>query len=366
MILRSPSRLLGRVQCPICLQWIHWRKAQRVEVDAAGNEKPFAPRRKDETSTAFEQRRLGAQRTCTMMQNGGGASIHYLPDRYGEFGDPIVIGLVGDVTAGKTLMLAAMVQALRFNPHLSRLGLSVNRLDPRIDARYRSEFIEPFLYRRQLLARTNVEAVTFTYVARVRSEYARREVAIAFFDVSGEQLKRRADEWTQDASFLSAVNGLMFMVDPDKALPMLLHGRGQAYGDPAFTEVLDRLIDVRLRRGKRFLPIPAAMVVTKSDLLQYKRAEVDKWLSRDDDLHLGTVAEESEDVYDFLAGHGADQFLRPVDLAGDVTLHFASASGVSPEGSTFPQEGFGPRRVLRPLLSLFAMLGLLDRSLLGD
>jgi len=365
MIRRSPSRLLGRVQCPICLQWIHWRKAPRVEVDAAGNHKPFTPRKVDETAAAFAQRRLGAQRLCTMMQNGG-ANTHFLPDRYGEFGDPIVIGLVGDVTAGKTLMLAAMVQALRFDTSLARLGLSVNRLDAGIDARYRSEFVEPFLYRRELLARTNVEAVTFTYVARVRSEYAQREFAIAFFDVSGEQLKRRADEWTQDASFLSAVSGLMFMVDPDKALPKVLHGRGEAYGDPAFTEVLDRLIDVRLRPGRQFLPIPAAMVVTKSDLLRDKRAQVDKWLSRDDDLRLDTVGEESEDVYDFLVSHGADQFLRPVDLASDVTLHFASASGVSPQGATFPAEGFGPQRVLRPLLSLFAMLGLLDRSLLGD
>jgi len=93
---------------------------------------------------------------------------------------------------------------------------------------------------------------------------------------------------------------------------------------------------------------------------------VDGWLSRDDDFELGTVAAESEEVYEFLATNGAERFLQPVDRASDVSMHFASASGVAPVDGQFPADGFGPRRVLRPLLSLFAMTGMLDRSLLGD
>jgi hypothetical protein len=361
----TPSRLLGRVLCPICLQWIHWRKAARVEVNPETQQyKPFPPRGVDETRAAYAERRLGAQRLCTLMRDGT-ATTHFLPDRYGDFGDPIVIGLVGHRAAGKTLMLAAMVDALRNDPRLAQLGLSVNRLDEAIEHNYMTRFVEPFCYRREQLSLTQINPIAFTYVARVRSEYARREFAVAFFDVAGEQLRRRrlGDRFL-DASFLSAVNALMFVVDPEKALPTVLDEPGPAYGDPAFNAVLDRLTEVRRPRGHPFLPIPSAMVVAKSDLLRHKGTVVDKWLDRDDNYELATVAAESEDVYEFLATNGADRFLRPVDHSSDVTLHFASAAGVAPVDGQFPLDGFGPRRVLRPLLSLFAMTGILDRTLI--
>jgi hypothetical protein len=106
--------------------------------------------------------------------------------------------------------------------------------------------------------------------------------------------------------------------------------------------------------------------VAKSDLLAPRRPEVARWLNRDDNVRLNTVAEESEEVYEFLATNGAERFLPPVNRVSDVSLHYASAAGVAPRDGHFPAEGFGPRRVLRPLLSLFAMTGVLDRSVLGN
>ena len=366
-MIRSPSRLLGRVLCPICLQWIHWDKAPRVEVNPETQvTKPFAARGTDETRAGYQERRLGAQRSCTLIRDGA-TNTHYLPDRYGDYGDPIVIGLVGHRAAGKTLLLAAMVDALRFSPRLAELGLIVDRLDEAIDQNYMTKFVEPFCQRREQLPLTQISPITFSYVARVHSAYAKREFAVAFFDVAGEQLRRRrlGDPFV-DASFLSAVSGLMFVVDPEKALPSVLGETGTAFGDPAFNSVLDRLNEVRSERNSPFLPVPSAVVVAKSDLLQHRSPVVDGWLSRDDDFELGTVATESEEVYEFLATNGAERFLQPVDRACDVSMHFASASGVAPVDGQFPAEGFGPRRVLRPLLSLFAMTGVLDRSLLGD
>jgi hypothetical protein len=365
----TPSRLLGRVLCPICLQWIHWRKAARVEVNPGTAEyKPFSPRGTDETRAAYAERRLGAQRMCTLMRDGK-TTTHFLPDRYGDFGDPVVIGLVGGRAAGKTLLLAAMVDALRNDPRLGQLGLSVNRLDEAIEHNYMTRFVEPFLHRREQLSLTQMSEIEFSYVARIRSEHAGREFAVAFFDIAGEQLRVRrrwlGDDRFLDTSFLSAVNALLFVVDPEKALPAMLDDPGPAHGDPAFNEVLDRLTEVRLPRGHPFLPVPCAMVVAKSDLLEHRGTVVDEWLNRDDDYDLGSVAAESEDVYEFLATNGAERFLRPVDHSSDVTLHFASAAGVAPVDGQFPAEGFGPKRVLRPLLSLFAMTGMLDRTRLG-
>ena len=367
MLLPSPSRLLGRVLCPICLQWIHWGKAPRVEVNPETQEsKPFPPRGVDETRAAYAERRLGSQRSCTLMRDGR-ATTHYLPDQYGAYGDPIVIGLVGHRAAGKTLMLAAMVEALRFNLGLAELGLRVERLDEAIDQYYMTRFVEPFCYRREQLPLTQISPIAFSYVAKVYSAHAQRDFAVAFFDVAGEQQRRRrSGDRFLDTSFLSAVNALMFVVDPEKALPSVLGESATAYGDPAFNAVMDRLVEIRGEKGSQFLPLPAAMVVAKSDLLEHRRPVVGKWLGRDDDLELRTVAEESEDVYEFLVNNGAERFLQPVNRSSDVSLHFASASGVAPVDGQFPAAGFGPRRVLRPLLSLFAMTGVLDRSLLGD
>ena len=363
----SPSRLLGRVLCPICLQWIHWSKAQRVEVDVeTAQHRPFQPRRPDETKAAFAERRLGAQRSCTLMRDGM-ATTHYLPDRYGDYGDPIVIGLVGHRAAGKTLLLAAMVEALRNSIEVNELGLRVERLDEAIEHNYMSRFVEPFCYRREQLPLTQISPIAFSYVAKVYSAHAQRDFAVAFFDVAGEQLRRRrSGDRFLDTSFLSAVNALLFVVDPEKALPAALGEPAQVYGDPAFNAVLDRLVEVRGESGTQFLPIPAAMVVAKSDLLAPRRPEVAEWLHRDDTRQLHTVAEESEAVYDFLSANGAERFLPPVGRVSDVSLHFASAAGTAPVDGHFPADGFGPRRVLRPLLSLFAMTGVLDRSLLGD
>src|SRR5262249_52095741 len=105
----SPSRPLGRGPWPICLPWAPSREAPRVQRGPApGAHQPFRARGQNETREAFEQRRLRAQRLCILMRDGT-SSTHYLPDKYGDFGDPVVIGLVGHRAAGKTLLLAAMV-----------------------------------------------------------------------------------------------------------------------------------------------------------------------------------------------------------------------------------------------------------------
>lgn len=363
-MIRSPHRLLGRVLCPICLQWIHWNKAPQVEQDLeTGDYRHFVPRQPDETLQHFEDRRLGAKRRCTSIRDGR-TNVHYLPDSYGDFGDPIVIGLVGDRAAGKTLLLAAMVDELRSSPRLAELGLTVRRLDEGIEQRYMDGIVVPFLRHRKLPSLTRREAITFTYVARVHSRFADREFVVAFFDVAGEQLRhRRAGEF--DASFVSAVTALMFVVDPETTVPSVTGEPGGVAEDPTFAAVLDRISGTP-SNDSPFLPVSSAVVVAKSDLLKDDHEVVRTWLDRDDDAELGTVATESEQVYEFLVAQGGERLLQPVDRSRDVSMHFVSASGVAPVDGQFPAAGFGPRRVLRPLLSLFAMTGVLDRSSLGD
>jgi hypothetical protein len=109
------------------------------------------------------------------------------------------------------------------------------------------------------------------------------------------------------------------------------------------------------------VPLPAAIVVAKADLLRFiGEPDLDKWLGQPDkeDLDLSSVEEESEDVYRLLRRRGSS-YLTPATKCLRSTLHFASAAGVAPEGDRFPELGFGPRRTLKPLLALFDRLGIL-------
>lgn len=109
------------------------------------------------------------------------------------------------------------------------------------------------------------------------------------------------------------------------------------------------------------LPQPAVVVLAKADLLlAQKEYWVSRWLELDDDFVLKTVDEESEDVYVYCATNGAREWLYPVNAFEDVTLHFASATGCEEQDGHYNKRKFRHMRVLRPLLSLFAMTGLID------
>ncbi|MGW1123201.1 hypothetical protein ACWD5B_39925, partial [Streptomyces tanashiensis] len=104
---------------------------------------------------------------------------------------------------------------------------------------------------------------------------------------------------------------------------------------------------------------PAALAVNKSDLVRFELV-VDRWLGRalPGRHDAAALREESRDAYAFLAHHASAAWLKPFDDCADCTLHFVAATGGQARGDRFPH-GARPRRVLAPLLSLFAMCGLL-------
>ena len=130
-----------------------------------------------------------------------------------------------------------------------------------------------------------------------------------------------------------------------------------------------------------FHPVAAAVVVAKADLIEFEDKTVADWLragSAEEEVALGTVEQESEDVYAYLTQRGAAQWLRPARDCYRSTLHFASATNSQAadagEGSRGPavpagrraERAFPPtfrqRRVLKPLLSVFAMTGILEEQ----
>ncbi|MEU1626675.1 hypothetical protein ABZ746_15380 [Streptomyces sp. NPDC020096] len=351
------------VRCPICLDTVDWESAEVVAVTDDGKPEPLV-RGDGEDDVRWNYRMLNAHRMCP----GSGRDPHMLPGRYGDFGEPLVIGVVGEAAAGKTHLLAAMIGMLSDAERMSRAGLVVGGLDQRLHQRYLKEVVRPFLDQGQGLKGTLAQPPEFTDALWIHNHRTQRSFAVAFFDVSGEWL---ADH-DSDTPFLGAVTALIFVVDPTR-IRGLTTDRGGTTGDPSFAVVLDKIARIRGAEGSRFLPLPAAVVISKSDLLRHHESLVERWFREtgdDEELDLRTVEAESEDAYAFLSARDAQGWLAPFIRCWDSTLHFATATGHAAvkEGDTqrSPFGAFAPRRALKPLLTLFAMSGVIDRNELGQ
>lgn len=379
---RSTVHILGWargskiLRCPICGGEIpDWNgPARRVTGDSlrdAWGTPPTTDNNRNGVATSADWR-VNALRECTashrprcVFDRPAGRYNHLLPDLLGDFGQPISIGLIGGVAAGKTLLLAAMIDQLRNNQEVHRaFGFTPMPLQSHIEQRYVTDFIEPFCRDRQQLPLTHRYSPDLTYVTMIESQYARRRFALVFFDLAGETFYDIGRSSAVPA--IAQASGFIFVVDPVSALPTLVpsNSRRLTYAS-GFAAPIDYLRTTRGDLRTPFIAAPATVVVTKTDLIRDSDELAGKWLDRVDALDLSTTDEESCDVYSMLSGRDAKPWVYPAESFMDVTLHFASASGVDVgDQHRFPADGFGQKRAIRPLLALFAMLGIVDRRLL--
>jgi hypothetical protein len=341
-----------QVRCPICLTLLGRRPLRPVLLDQAGNERPFVPTdRRDPVLTRAEE--MTAFQICD-----GLGTPHHLPLHYAQYGTPIVVGVIGSGASGKTTLLAAMIGSFLAASQTNRMPLQVDALDLRLHTNFVNRYVNRLLVRREVLSITRAGTIELADALRVRSPVTGSQHAVVFFDVAGEQLENAE----QENRFISGLNALIFVVDGEELSRRRAQRGAQTAGDAAFEVVLNRLGRVHGYTPQGFLRLPSALVVAKSDLLRfYGDPDLDRWFSygEAEEFDLGTLEEESRDVYRMLyrRGHGylrgAERFLRS-------TLHFASATGTAPaETGGYPAEGFGPRRTVKPLLSLLKMAGVL-------
>ena len=184
---------------------------------------------------------------------------------------------------------------------------------------------------------------------------------VMFFDLAGEDLVEHRDV----SGFLKGVSALIFVVDPLRALQIsyLDSDRAKAeipvrdLGDEAFATVLHRM--PRSERDRRYVDVPAGVRVKKSVLVPFQ-CPVVRWLEQPlpAELTAGGLRAESRDLFAFLRLHGSPAWSRPFTECARCTGHFVSATGGRQLNNVFPH-GVAPRRVLAPLLSIFAMSGML-------
>lgn len=339
-------RTADQVRCPICLDMIEFEEDALYERRGGTYEPVAFPLLGD--AVQIDQQLVDVEIRCPNKL--GVVQTHHLPLNYLLYGSrsaPLVIGFVGNPLAGKTHLLAALVDAITDNK-LEAYGIRQRPLDTSLHQDY-MESVRSLLHDGRQLAVTApntepifVDAFLFTSGATTRP--------VAFFDVSGEDLVRNI----RTSRFLAVAGALIFTVDPETAL----HA-GVATVDYreeyAFTSVIGRLAH------SRALDTVAAIVLTKSDLFRFD-PPVDRWL-RTDAVRAGRldpaeIERESHDVYGFLHARRAEAWLGPYSWFPRATLHFVSATGGAPVDGQFPR-GVRPRRVLEPLVAVLAMTGMI-------
>lgn len=359
----------SQVRCPICLCRFDWPdpyKSDEWYEDTGTNYDPVDVARLTNMRSDSEGTRLQRwlSKAYVRCPNPFGEHDHWLGYQYGKYGDPFVIGMVGESMVGKSHLLAAMIGQLTVQNKLADLNLSPEPVDRIRHTGYVRDYVIPLLQTSVGMMATPqrpsrpvefVDALTLHPQSPNNGGSGRRTVA--FFDVSGEDLLAEATS----AEFVQAAHGLIFVVDPERA--GLLGRKGRAVADPTFEGVLNQLFQAGRNNPRTELrDVVAAVVVTKADLLRHDRT-VATWYGRDrppGPIDARKIDDESQDVYALLYANGAESWLMPVERCERATLHLASATGGSASGvPPVYRRGVRPRRVLEPLLALLVMGGIL-------
>ncbi|WP_432097865.1 ATP-binding protein [Streptomyces sp. WAC 04229] len=352
------------VRCPSCLEELYFDDRRLFLPVLPSNKmepwdpstEPNAIRRADQLNRAFLK--------CPNER----VTTHFLPVPYLLHDRPLTVAFVGQSGTGKTHLLAAMMAEIG-RGGLDPLGIRCRSVNSSRHHAYLAGSVNELEAGRVLPQTAARDFVEFTDALLVTVDGRTRPVA--FFDVAGESLKLDGPA----TEFLLGVDAVIFVVDALRALRLnhLVLAREIAgvsqiqpgVPDPTFSIVLDRL-----PRKSELCELPTAIVLNKCDVLRFE-PPVDHWLRADvGPPHVPTAEEiyrESRDVYAFLSHHQATPWLKPFAECRRCTLHFVSATGMSPAvlpsanrpGAGAFASAIRPRRVLGPLLSIFQMCGLL-------
>ncbi|OXM46891.1 hypothetical protein CFP75_25625 [Amycolatopsis alba DSM 44262] len=341
------------MRCPICADEFAWPDepvvslydAEHARYDLVDISALPAAKQADLTRRGY--------RACP--NPSGDTTPHYLPATYADYSDPLVVGLIGAPTSGKTHLLTAMIRQA-YTGGLRPYRITAAALDFRRHAHFRETYIEPF-ERGGALPGTHTGIIEAADILLLRGPGGERPVT--FFDVAGEDLES-PEARNRASRFLVGADAVIFVHASED--PLDTKRQVAESENKSFDLAIERLQGIEGARA-----LPATIAVTKADRLRYQ-PPVDRWLRRGDEqvLNAERIRAESRDVYAYLHHVGAGASLRPFESFARSTLHFVSASGgdvVVGDDLTrrFPR-GVRPVRVLEPLISILAMTGVIPGS----
>ncbi len=330
------------VMCPVCL----------ADIDNWDNQDYYRPNPVPDAADDWQKieippdlsaaQRRRYQHNAYVRCEKGAQGPHHLPARYGQFGEPVLLGFVGLTESGKSHLLTTMIGRIEA---LSQYEITVEPLDPPMHKRFIESAVEPLITKGVPVPYTRDQetAMRDAFIVRYRNGPER---VVALFDVSGGDLA----DTGMGREFLWIADGLFFVIDPE-------HIARSKVGDVTFGNVLSIVRD-RDKPG----PKGAAIILNKADKGRFEEPAA-RWLrSGEGMLDPVDFLRESADVYAYLKRNDALALAAPYEAAmcEKVTLHVASPTGGPKDlEENVYTRGVAPTRVLRPLLAMLAMTGVL-------
>ncbi|SMD27611.1 TRAFAC clade GTPase domain-containing protein [Kibdelosporangium aridum] len=352
----STAKTAGKkVTCPTCLDTFVWDESEPLEYSPRdGKYEPAEPPAAGNPKKEEDARRRWYVRCPNPSHD---SPEHHLPVMYADYDDPLVVALVGRPRSGKTHLVVAMIRELLHSAAAGSAGLRAQPLDFYQHVTFKRNYLDPFENGRRLPGTRNEAG---TYLASLVVECGKVKRALVFFDVAGEDF--RNSENTRLTRFLVNAGALLFVEDAPHVFRNSAEER-DIRDDPSLSGPLGASNEFvweavgRLPSGGRHLP--AAIALTKSDRLRYVRP-VDRWIRHDPGGQVSAeqLLAESRDVYALLSA-GSSSMTRLYNEFERCTLHFVSATGGAVASDDRFPAGIRPRRVLTPLLALFAMSGVI-------
>ncbi|MFB7814528.1 hypothetical protein ACFC0X_10045 [Paenibacillus chitinolyticus] len=289
-----------------------------------------------------------------------------------------IISIVGASQVGKSVYMTSLIHTLQHTT-ASNFNAACMPLSAEISRKFRQHYHEPIFERGSMLQSTNPneqqEPFIFQFVFKDERE---APLTIVFFDVAGEGMVQR-EYLDIYASHIKNSSGILFLVDPlqirsirDKIQINVGGEQGEfanRYDEPR--EVVISLFENFIaHQSNSKTEIPTAIVLTKSDMLQYLKEEDSEYIQPNSNVFRNVVHQGYLDESEFQningeIGRFIEKVDRPFKDAVDVyfsnTAYFAvSALGTNPVNKQISGV-INPTRVDEPFIWLLHKLGYIAR-----
>jgi GTPase SAR1 family protein len=290
-----------------------------------------------------------------------------------------IISIVGASQVGKSVFMTSLIHTLQHTT-ASNFNAACMPLNAEISRRFRTNYEEPIFERGHMLDTTQKEDRQEPYIFQfVFKDDKIPPLTLVFFDVAGEGM---ADTEYLDlfAAHIKNSAGILFMVDPLQIKTIrdrLRINFGERQEE--FTNRYDEPREVVISLFENFIghqensktDIPTAIVLTKSDMLQYLKEEDGEYIRSNSNVFRNVVHSQRLDMNEFENINGEirrfiEKVDRPFKDAVDVyfkdTAYFAvSALGSNPVNKQITGV-VNPIRVDEPFVWLLYKLNYIEGS----
>ncbi|AEI39496.1 TRAFAC clade GTPase domain-containing protein [Paenibacillus mucilaginosus] len=289
-----------------------------------------------------------------------------------------IISIVGASQVGKSVYMTSLIHTLQTTT-AANFDAACMPLTADISRKFRQNYHEPIFERGTMLGSTNPNEQQEPFIFQfVFKDSRRAPLTLVFFDVAGEGMVER-DYLDIYASHIQNSSGILFLVDPLQIRTIrdkIRLGVGEEEGEFASRydeprEVIISLFEnfIAHQQGSR-TPIPTAVVLTKSDMLQYLKEDDSEYIRGNSNVFRPVVHKGALNQTEFENINGEIRrfiekvdrpFVDALDVYFENTAYFAvSALGTNPVKG---QVGgvIQPLRVDEPFIWLLQQLQYIDR-----